>query len=397
MNKLDFDNPIRRQVFSLPELVEEQLAACFGPGLRELISMAEIFDARKIILTGCGDSYAAALAMAPVIEKYCDCFGVQVMRAVEFTRFLPKEDIGIGEPNSPLVIVISAGGSTARVVEALEKANKVGAFSILLTNKAESPAAKAARRVYLMHTPSLPGNDTPGLRSYFASQVGLIAFASRMGHVRGTLPPTGPEDFRAAILQYVKSYRGEVLERIDDQMFRIARRWKDFERFDFIGDGVEYGSAFFGAAKFLECNGCAVSVDDSEDWCHVSFFLRDPGTVGTVIMADRRSPSYSRVVETANSANLLGRPVLVVTNGGAEDFDRGIEVCTLPDTPEGYGWLMPLMDYVPASLLAGYITVLSGEPFFRIVRVPEGTFVQDSPFANRSVMTLNTSRIEIYE
>lgn len=397
MNKSEFNNPIRRQVFSLPDLVEEQLTACFGHGLKELISMAEIFDARKIILTGAGDSYAAAIAMAPVIEKYCDCFGVQVMRAVEFCRFLPTADIGIGEPNSPLVIAISAGGGTSRVVEVLEKAAKVGAFPILLTNNPNSKAAQAAKRVYVMETPSLPGNDSPGLRSYFASELGLIAFASRMGHVRGTLPPTGPAQFKKAILDYVKSYEGEVLERIDEQMFRIAQTWKDFERFDFIGDDVEFGSAFFGAAKFLECNGCAVTVDDSEDWCHINYFMKDPQTIGTVIMADKHSPSFGRIIETANSAHSIGRPVLVVTNCADKVFADGVEVCVLPETPEGFEWLMPLMDYAPASILAGYITTLSGEPFFRRLNVTTGEMVEDTPFANRECFTMGNSKIEIYE
>lgn len=395
MNKLDFDNPIRRQTFSLTDLVEAQLEGCFGPGLKELMSMAEIFDARKIILTGCGDSYGAAIAMVPVIAKYCDCFGVQAMRTVEFTRFLSKADIGIGEPNSPLVIAISAGGGTARICEALEKANQVGAFSILLTNNGESRAAKAAKRVYVVGTPPFP-NDHPGLRSYFGSLVGLIAFASRMGHVRGTLPPTGPAQFKKAITDYVKSYEG-VMERIDDQMFALAQRWQAFERFDFIGDDVEYGSAFFGAAKFLECNGCTVSVDDSEDWCHINYFIKNPETIGTVFMADRHAPSFGRVVESANSAHRIGRPVLVVTNADAELFDEGVEVCRLPDTPAGYEWLMPLMDYAPASILAGYVTTLKGEPFFRRALLPDGTPDPANPFANRECYTMSSSKIELYE
>ena len=395
MNKLDFDNPIRRQVFSLTDLVEAQLEGCFGPGLKELMTMAEIFDARKIILTGCGDSYAAAIAMAPVIEKYCDCFGVQVMRAVEFTRFLPKSDIGIGEPNSPLVIAISAGGGTSRICEVLEKANAVGAFSILLTNNGESRAAKVAKRVYVVGTPAFP-NDHPGLRSYFGSLVGMIAFASRMGHVRGTLPPTGPAQFKKAITDYVKSYE-PVMEKIDDQMFELAQKWKDFERFDFIGDDVEYGSAFFGAAKFLECNGCTVSVDDSEDWCHINHFIRNPETVGTVVMADRNAPSFNRVVETVVSAHHLGRPMLVVTNADASVFPEGVEVCRLPDAPEGYEWLMPLMDYAPASILAGYLTTLRGEPFFRRALLPNGEPDPANPFANRDCYTMSNSKIEIYE
>lgn len=397
MNKLEWDNPIRRQVFSLPELLEEQLKSAFGPGLKELISMAEFFDVRKIILTGAGDSYAAALAMAPVIEKYCDCFGVQVMRAIEFTRFLSKGDIGIGEPNSPLVIAISAGGGTARMVEVLKKANQLGAFSVLMTNKADSAAAREAKRIYVLQTPSLPGNDSPGLRSYFASQIGLIALAVRMGHVRGTLAPTAPARFKNAVTDYVKSFEGEVLETIDNQMFALASKWKAFERFDFVGDGVEYGSAFFGAAKFLECNGAAVSVDDSEDWCHINYFVKNPETVGTVIMADVDSPSYGRIVETVNSAHRIGRPVLVVTNGEGQSFDEGVEVCVLPKTPEGFSFLTPLMDFIPASILAGYLAALNGEPFFRRFKLPDGELVTDTPFANRDCMTLGNSKIEIYE
>lgn len=394
MNKCDYDNFIRRQVMSLPELVEEQLKGCFGPGLRDLMIMAEIFDARKIILTGCGDSYAAAIAMAPVIEKYCDCFGVTVMRAVEFTRFLSKSEIGIGEPNSPLVIVISAGGGTARVCEALEKANEVGAFSILLTNRPESRAAKVAKRVFTVGTPPFP-NDAPGLRSYFGSLVGLIAFASRMGHVRGTLPPTGPAEFQNAIRAYVGAV-GEHLEQIDDQMFALAQKWQNFTRFDFIGDDVSYGSAFFGAAKFLECNGCSVTVDDSEDWCHINYFLKDPESIGTVVMADRHAPSFGRIQETVASAVRIGRPVLVVTNAEADAFEAGAEVCRLPDAPEGYEWLMPLMDYVPASLLAGYITKLQGVPFFRRELLPNGEPDPANPFANRDCYTMGNSKIEIY-
>lgn len=389
MNRLDFDNAIRRQVMSLPDLVEEQLLECFGSGLRNLMTIAEIFDARKIIMTGCGDSYAAALAMAPVLEKYCGCLmGVSVMRCIEFTRFLSREEIGIGEPNSPLAIVISAGGETARVCEALEKANQVGAFSILLTNHPESRAAKMARRVYAMNTPLFP-DSSPGLRSYFASMTGLIAFSARVGHVRGILPPTGSAEIKDAVRSYVDAWRS-VLEKVDEQMYQISAIWKDYRQFDFIGDDVEYGSAFFGAAKFLECNGCAVSVDDSEDWCHINYFLKDVKETGTVIMADKNAPSFTRIQETVNSAVGIGRPVLVITNAEADRFAKGAVVCTVPETPKGYEWLLPLMDYIPASLLAGYIAKMQGEKYFR------RNAVAGNPFANLACMTLKDSQIEIY-
>lgn len=395
MNQASYDNPLRRQILSLPELVETQLETCFGPGLQELMSMAEIFDTRKIILTGCGDSYVAAIAMAPVIERYCDCFGVTVMRAVEFCRFLPKEDIGIGEPNSPLVIVISAGGGTARICEALQKANQVGAFSILLTNKQSSKAVAIAKRVYFLDTPAFP-NDSPGLRSYFASLLGLVAFACRIGHVRGTLPPTAPGDFRSAIAEYVGRYAA-AFESVDRQMLALAQRWADFNRFDFVADHVELASAAISADKFAECNGCFCSVSDSEDWCHINYFLKDPGQIGTVFFADKHANGFGRIVESAASAKKIGRPVLVVTNAGADAFAEGIEVCTLPDAPAGFGWLLPLMDFTPAALLAGYLAELQGEKYFRMAFAADGTPDRSNPYFNPETLTLGTSKIEIYD
>ncbi len=395
MKNIQYDNPIRQQVFELPNLLEAQLKACFGPGLRELMTMAEIFDARKIILTGCGDSYAAALAMAPVIEKYCDCFGVQVMRAIDFTRFLPKSQIGIGEPNSPLVIAVSAGGRTARICEALKKANEVGAFSILITNNPQSPAAMVAKRVCFLNTPNF-SDKKPGLCSYFASLIGLIAFANRLGHVRGTLPPTAPGDFQTAIRDNLMSFT-KALEAIDIQMFELAQSWKEFQRFDFISDGVEFGSAIFGAAKFLETNGCSVAVDDSEDWCHINYFLKEPGTIGTVVMADCNSPAYDRERETVSSAVAIGRPVLVVTNGLAQDFSPKAVVCQIPKTPAGYEWLLPLTDYVPAALLAGYVTELQKENFSQVQEVSDDISHLNKHSFDGSGMTINTSKIEIFD
>ncbi len=396
MNKLDYNSPLRNQVFSLPELVDIQLERSLcKEKLQSVISIAEIFDARKIIVTGCGDSYAAAAVMAPVLQKYCDVFNCTVMDAIEFTRFTPKEDIGIGEPNSPLVLVVSAGGSTSRICEALEKAKQVGAFPILITNKAESKAASAAKRVYFQDTPPME-NDFPGLRSYFASLIGLASIALRMGHVRGVLPPTAEQEWKAAISSYVHSYEG-ILEQIDDQMFELAKTWKDFEHFDFIGDGSELYSALFGLEKFYECTGVTGVFDDSENWCHINYFIRNPETVGTVIMADKHSPSFGRVVETIESAYRIGRPVLVVTNADKSAFVDGVTVCTLPDTPEGFEWLMPLMDYVPAALLASYCCTLAGRKYFNAYDPFTNVYDRSGKFMNPDTLTMSSSKIEIHD
>lgn len=114
MSKSEYGNPLGNQALSLPDMADAQLEACFDEKtLSGLMSMAEIFNVRKIFITGCGDSIAAAGAFAGVMRKFTGAFHCEMIEPMEFTRFLKKEEAGIGEPDSPLVIAISAGGGTA--------------------------------------------------------------------------------------------------------------------------------------------------------------------------------------------------------------------------------------------------------------------------------------------
>lgn len=395
MNKKDYANPLGNQALSLVDLVDTQLDICFSEDtLENLMSMAEIFNVRKIYITGCGDSIAAAGAMAEVLLTYTGVFHCEMVEPMEFARFMKMEDVGTGEPDSPLVIAISAGGGTARVVEILKKANQMGAFTLLVTNKKESAAAEEAKRVFFLNTPHMT-EDFPGLRSYFAGIVGLIALACRMGQVKGILPPGAGEEFQAAVRGYVHSF-GDVMEQIDDQMFELAKTWKDYELFDFIGDGPELFSALFGLEKFIEVAGVMGNFDDSEDWCHIDYHVKNPESIGTVLFADCHAPGYGRERETAAAACGIGRPLLVVTNGDAGDFPADAHVCRIPDTPENFRWLMPLMDYVPVALLAGYCSTLAGRKFFNEFDTVLHEYNGGKRFMNPDNMTMRSSKIEIH-
>ena len=146
MNKLNFDNKIRQQVMSLPAMVDDQLKGCFS-NLDTLLTNEEISAIDSIILTGCGDSYAAALAFEPAVKKYGGC-RARAMRAIDFTRFCSTSEVG--DPSKTLVIGISTGGGTARVAEVLTKANQIGTVSLLITNNGESPL-RFHRQTYARH------------------------------------------------------------------------------------------------------------------------------------------------------------------------------------------------------------------------------------------------------
>lgn len=395
MNRQDYSTPLNDQVRSLPVLVDEQLKRCFDKEkLQNLLSVSEIYDIRNIYITGCGDSTAAAGAIAGALESFTGVFNCKAVDSMQFSRFTPAADIGIGEPNSPLVIGITAGGGTARVAEILEKANQIGAISVALTNKVPSRASETAKKTFCVDTPPME-NDFPGLRSYFASMIGLIAIGCRIGHVRNVLPPTAPEEFQAAISEYVHSFE-PIMDRIDEQMFELAKTWKDFQRFNFIGSGPQLYSALFGLEKFYECNGVVSNYDDAENWCHIDYHLKHPETIGTVVFADRNSPYFKRTQETVKAAVGIHRPTLVIGNADASEFEKGAVVCRIPDTPRGFEWLITLMDYAPAALLASYCSTLAGRKFFNEFDPIALEYNGGGTFFNREIMNTSTSKIEIH-
>ena len=111
MNKMDFDSALRRQVMSLPELMRQQYAD-LEPKTRTVLSTPEIFNIQRIVLTGCGDSYAALLAVKPAFEKYAK-IRTEVVPTIDLARDYEKKNLGYA-PQSPLVIAVSNSGQVAR-------------------------------------------------------------------------------------------------------------------------------------------------------------------------------------------------------------------------------------------------------------------------------------------
>lgn len=394
MNKKDFDTTIRRQTMSLVEMVDGQVDHCFDRELlKALIPDGADFTGRNVIMTGAGDSWAAAGAMRPMMSRYLDldrCFAPDPM---EFCRVMTAEDMGCGEKNKPLLIAITVGGGTARVTEAIEKGYATGCDVIVLTNKPESRAGKACKKVFPLALPPTPDRDIPGLRSYFACLIALAALAYRIGVVRGMQTDADIEIWKKNIKAYVKSYD---MEAMDNQLFELANSWKTFEKFDFIGDDAGFFSALFGIEKFYEMCGALSDFDDSENWNHINGLLAEPEKVGTVLNIDKRSNSYNRINGTANFANLIGRPVLVVTDGDASVYNEGVTVCSIPSGPEGFEWMMALMDWTPASLLAGYVSRLGKHTPFSSYDETTGVFNPNTPFNDPSVVTRGSSEVQVH-
>lgn len=361
MNKQNYYNTIGLQIEDLPALVDTQTDTCFNPeNLEALMEPSIVKSLKRVIITGCGDSFSAAGAMKPAFRLHSGLKQVSVPDPMEFCRYYTKEEVNKGCLDSEtLVIAVSASGGSARIVEILEKANKMGVGSMLISNNPESNGAKAAQYMYYVQTP--PGCNSPGLRSYFASMVAITALGAWIGLQQGHITEERFYAIRENIVTYVKAVMSCYC-RIDDHMFRMGTVWKDYKKFEVVGDWGEAFSAQFVEEKFIECGGVHTTHADSEDWCHINYFLRDPETIGTIFLTHFQDPSFDRMLYTIRSAADIGRPSLVVTDAEVTFFPETAEVCRIPSAPEG--WMTPLMDFIPGSLLASYVAACAGKLFF---------------------------------
>ena len=353
-----FDNAMRRQVFSLPELIRDQYND-LEPKTRSILSFEEIFSIQKIVLTGCGDSHCAAMATKHTFEQLTG-LDVEVVPALELSRFYPNKKLGFA-PKNPLVIAVSNSGGVARVGEAIQRAVKAGAFALGVTGNRESMLGKSVSRVLDLNVPKF--ESAPGIRSYLVSVITLLLLAIRIGEVRGRFTMDQANAYRKDILKQADKLE-EMLPAMDAQVELIAESWKEFDAFDFSGAGNDYGAAWFGHAKTFEACGKYAMCINAEEWLHLNFFMRNVERIGTVVVCSGRNRAITRVQEMVQHASQdMHRPTMVVTDSPECFADYGAEIVQVPKTE--YDQSGALTNYAPNALLMGYISAMIGETYSR--------------------------------
>lgn len=352
-------NPMCEQAWSLPDLLRT-LYPEVESSTRLALKTEEIFSIQRIVLTGCGDSYAAGLATKHIFELLTG-IPTEVVTALDLARYYHTGQIGFS-PNNPLVVAVSNSGMVARLAEAAQFAREHGAFVLAVTSNPDAPLGRNASRILPVQTPPFAGS-APGVRSYLTSVLALLLLAVRIGEVRGKYTMDWAGALRRDFLRQADGLEA-LLPAMDQTAAGLAKQWKDFPCFDFVGGGFDYAAAFYGHAKILEAAGRPAMRINTEEWLHLNFFARDVERIGTVITANTTNPAVSRAKEVVRYAGIMGRPTMVVTDGAAADFDnRSAVYVRVPATESQIS--MPLTQFVPMALLAGYLAEELGETYGR--------------------------------
>lgn len=351
-----YDSPMARQARTIPALLRQQFAD-LEPKTRTVFTTEEIYSFQKIILTGCGDSFAACLAAKSAFERYARV-PVEVVTTIDLARHYERQNLSVG-PNSPLIIAVSNSGTVARLDEVVQRAHDTSAFTLGITKNPESPLGRHSSRILKLAPPKF--EDSPGVGSYMISLVSLFLLAIRMGEVKLTCSMEEAGFLRSDIELAATSLE-TLLPGWEQTLFQVAERWRNFPGYDFVGSGSDYGSVFFGHAKIIEAVGRYAMHINTEEWLHLNFFLRHSETTGTVVFIDKNNAAMSRMKEVLGFMKVNRRPLLVITSEEKID-DPDMTILRYPDV--GHGLMASLYQLIPVSLLAAFLSILIGEEYGR--------------------------------
>lgn len=361
------------QVESLPGLIRDEFET-IDMRVRRLLNHNDLLSVKRIVITGCGDSHMAGLATELAFEETAG-IPVEPMTSMQSGRYAsPHFDKMF--PRNPLVIGISVSGTVARTREAVALARKNGALTVAMTANPDAPLAGAAE---LMLDCTVPASvPAPGIRSYRVSLMMLYLLAIHLAEVNGRIK----QDQANVMRQQLKGTADAIeatIGAIQDRTRELANAVADQKNFVFVGDGPNYATALFSAAKIIEAAGRHAMGQDTEEWAHLQYFVNvDSATPTFIISPNERG--YSRAEELVDVMNRIGRTLVAVVPEG-ETAIAGRADWVLPvvgDIPEIF---TPMVYPVAAELFSGYLSMATGEPPFRGFSneyVPGGTTIRNS-------------------
>ena len=358
MTEIAYNNPMRENAHDVPSLTIAQCKQIEADS-RMILTTPEIYELRRIVITGCGDSYAAGISMKPALE-FLTGLPVDVEPAIHLARYTDPSTFG--KPGSTLVMAVSNSGAVARVAEAVQRASNYGALTLAVTGKPDSKLAQASMKRVPLAIPPFAAGSGNGVRSYLISMLSLLLVGIRIGEVKGRYMMSDSEDFRKAICDYAAGFEA-IMPALDEQMLALAKETQDKELFEFLGSGGNLGTAWFSHAKIIEATGDASSFSDLEAWMHLECFYRELPKKVAFAFVNSNGPDRSRVNETLGAMGQIPSLLLGITDSENANLPAGVRPIVIPAAK--YDWLAPLLNYLPAALYAGYLCELKGECYGR--------------------------------
>jgi glucosamine 6-phosphate synthetase-like amidotransferase/phosphosugar isomerase protein len=238
----------------------------------------------RVVLSGSGDSYIAAVAVEALFQHHLTT-PVLALTSLDASRYrCPVAN--------DLVVAISVSGEAARTVELARRAHLAGATTVAITAAVGSSLATSVDHVLVIPEPI--DRSIPHSRDY---AVTLLALGCLLERLCGDVLPE-----LEALPVLVPGLVATSLELLAELGPVEGRTW-------FLGAGPDRATAMYGSLKFWEAAGLESWWDDLEEFGHGSQLMARPGD-RAVLIAD--GAGCQRATEMLPGLQAMDLEVLLV-------------------------------------------------------------------------------------
>lgn len=296
----------------------------------------QLKNMQRLIILACGTSYYAGLVGEYAFEEIAG-LPTEVHFSSEF-RYR-KEPF---EPNT-VALAISQSGETADTLAALQKAKAAGLLTLGLVNVVGSAVTRETDAGVYNHAG--PEIGVASTKAFLSQLTILTMMATHVSKQRNTRAQKITKEL-FKIPEKIKS----VLQRAT-ALEELAKKYKNYKNFLFLGRRYSYPVALEGALKLKEISYLHAEGYGAGEMKHGPLALINPDfpTVAVVPKNSVSEKMYSNIQEIRTR----GGPVLAIATEGDKKIASLVnDVFYIPKTLEP---LEPLLAVVPLQLFAYYI------------------------------------------
>ena len=343
-----YEHFMLKEIMEQPRAVKSTIAPRLRSGRVELDigwSAADMASFRRIVLTGCGSAYHAAVAGKYVIESLC-----RVPVETELASELRYRDPIIG-PDT-LLIAVSQSGETADTIAAMRECASRGAKVLAIVNVVGSTIARLADEVIYTHAgPEIAVATTKGYTTQLSA---LYLFAVWAAEGLGRIEKTRYNELVAA-LSALPARMQRAID-LNTHVRYLAGRWHGQGAMFFIGRGMDYAAAMEGSLKLKEIS-----------YIHSEAYAAGELKHGTIALIDEKRLVVALCCQTALFGKMMSNVEEVKARGArvlavAPEGDRRIfaDADDVLFAPKGEELFAAAPELVPLQLFAYYVALENG-------------------------------------
>jgi len=298
----------------------------------------------RIILVACGTASYAAKVGEYMLEEYAG-IPVEVDIGSEFRYRKPVID------KNTAAIFVSQSGETADTLAALKEMKEKGILTIGITNVVGSTQARETDAgVYTRSGPEIAVAST---KAFLGQLAVLSLLAVYLGRQRDMALVMGKRI--VSELTKLPELAKQILKQAPE-IEKLAKEYKDFKNFWFIGRKYNAPIALEGALKLKEISYLHAEGVAGGELKHGPIALID-GNFPTIAVCPSDSV-YEKMISNIQEIKARSGRVLAVATEGNEDIKKIVDdVIYIPKTLE---MLTPMLSVIPLHLFAYYMAVLLG-------------------------------------